>query len=184
VEKLEPNNAAKVTGMLLEMDQSEVIHLLESPDALKRKVAEAMEVLVKAASESGVSDQLGSLALNAWSRTVFFFFQRVNTLYIYVCEPMFYRAWRAVIVTGFLPKLLVYLAGLYVAGWEEFEDLRLLGFFWQYFFSVSFIIITVVIIYGISEELSWDFGRNFLISLFLWLLLLWWAHHPNLDMWF
>jgi polyadenylate-binding protein len=65
VEKLEPNNAAKVTGMLLEMDQSEVIHLLESPDALKRKVAEAMEVLVKAASESGVSDQLGSLALNA-----------------------------------------------------------------------------------------------------------------------
>lgn len=65
VEKLEPNNAAKVTGMLLEMDQSEVIHLLESPDALKQKVAEAMEVLVKAASESGVSDQLGSLTLNA-----------------------------------------------------------------------------------------------------------------------
>lgn len=65
MEKLEPSNAAKVTGMLLEMDQSEVIHLLESPDALKRKVAEAMEVLVKAASESGVGDQLGSLALNA-----------------------------------------------------------------------------------------------------------------------
>ncbi|KAG7942890.1 hypothetical protein I3843_15G010400 [Carya illinoinensis] len=62
VEKLESNNASKVTGMLLEMDQSEVIHLLESPDALKQKVAEAMEVLRKAASESGVSDQLGSLA--------------------------------------------------------------------------------------------------------------------------
>lgn len=36
---------AKVTGMLLEMDQTEVLHLLESPDALKAKVAEAMEVL-------------------------------------------------------------------------------------------------------------------------------------------
>ncbi|KAG6624170.1 polyadenylate-binding protein 3-like [Carya illinoinensis] len=64
VEQLEPNNAAKVTGMLLEMDKSEVIHLLESPDALKQKVAEAMEVLHKAASASGVGDQLGSLALN------------------------------------------------------------------------------------------------------------------------
>lgn len=65
VENLEPNHAAKVTGMLLEMDQSEVIHLLESPDALKQKVSEAMEVLHKAASESAVSDQLGSLVLNA-----------------------------------------------------------------------------------------------------------------------
>ena len=37
--------AAKVTGMLLEMDQTEVLHLLESPEALKSKVAEAMDVL-------------------------------------------------------------------------------------------------------------------------------------------
>ena len=42
VEQLEPDNAAKVTGMLLEMDQTEVLHLLESPEALKAKVAEAM----------------------------------------------------------------------------------------------------------------------------------------------
>lgn len=35
VEQLEPDNAAKVTGMLLEMDQTEVLHLLESPEALK-----------------------------------------------------------------------------------------------------------------------------------------------------
>ncbi|GMJ05597.1 POLY(A) BINDING PROTEIN 8, poly(A) binding protein 8 [Hibiscus trionum] len=45
VEQLEPEAAAKVTGMLLEMDQTEVLHLLESPEALKAKVAEAMEVL-------------------------------------------------------------------------------------------------------------------------------------------
>ncbi|KAG2319593.1 hypothetical protein Bca52824_012806 [Brassica carinata] len=38
-------SAAKVTGMLLEMDQTEVFHLLESPEALKDKVAEAMDVL-------------------------------------------------------------------------------------------------------------------------------------------
>ncbi|CAI9261327.1 unnamed protein product [Lactuca saligna] len=37
VDQLEPENAAKVTGMLLEMDQTEVLHLLESPDALKAK---------------------------------------------------------------------------------------------------------------------------------------------------
>ncbi|KAJ0668411.1 putative polyadenylate-binding protein/Hyperplastic disc protein [Helianthus annuus] len=41
VDQLEHEHAAKVTGMLLEMDQTEVLHLLESPDALKEKVAEA-----------------------------------------------------------------------------------------------------------------------------------------------
>ncbi|KAK8585008.1 hypothetical protein V6N13_138950 [Hibiscus sabdariffa] len=35
VERLECDSAAKVTGMLLEMDQTEVLHLLESPEALK-----------------------------------------------------------------------------------------------------------------------------------------------------
>ncbi|KAL8160639.1 hypothetical protein V2J09_002176 [Rumex salicifolius] len=45
VEQFEPEMTAKVTGMLLEMDQTEVLHLLESPDALKAKVSEAMEVL-------------------------------------------------------------------------------------------------------------------------------------------
>uniref|UniRef100_A0A0D9W6V6 PABP n=1 Tax=Leersia perrieri TaxID=77586 RepID=A0A0D9W6V6_9ORYZ len=36
VELLEHNHAAKVTGMLLEMDKTEVLHLLESPEALRR----------------------------------------------------------------------------------------------------------------------------------------------------
>eukprot|EP00494_Astrolonche_serrata_P020063 UN20280 len=45
VDQLEHDQAAKVTGMLLETDQTEVLHLLESPDALKAKVAEAVEVL-------------------------------------------------------------------------------------------------------------------------------------------
>lgn len=67
VEQLEPDNAAKVTGMLLEMDQTEVLHLLESPEALKAKVAEAMEVLRNVAQQQqagGVADQLTSLSLN------------------------------------------------------------------------------------------------------------------------
>jgi polyadenylate-binding protein len=66
VEQLEPDNAAKVTGMLLEMDQTEVLHLLESPEALKAKVAEAMDVLRNVAQQQagGAADQLSSLSLN------------------------------------------------------------------------------------------------------------------------
>jgi polyadenylate-binding protein len=66
VEQLEPENAAKVTGMLLEMDQTEVLHLLESPEALKAKVAEAMEVLrnVQQQQAGSAADQLASLSLN------------------------------------------------------------------------------------------------------------------------
>ncbi|KAK4757467.1 hypothetical protein SAY87_018768 [Trapa incisa] len=65
VEQLEPEAAAKVTGMLLEMDQTEVLHLLESPEALKAKVAEAMEVLRNVAQQQAgaAADQLGSLSL-------------------------------------------------------------------------------------------------------------------------
>ncbi|XWS62931.1 hypothetical protein CRYUN_Cryun06bG0052900 [Craigia yunnanensis] len=67
VDQLEPDAAAKVTGMLLEMDQTEVLHLLESPEALKAKVAEAMEVLRTVAQQQqtgGAADQLASLSLN------------------------------------------------------------------------------------------------------------------------
>ncbi|CAI9294573.1 unnamed protein product [Lactuca saligna] len=68
VEQLEPESAAKVTGMLLEMDQTEVLHLLESPEALKAKVAEAMEVLrnvsQQQAAAGGAASQLAGLSLN------------------------------------------------------------------------------------------------------------------------
>ncbi|XP_058081705.1 polyadenylate-binding protein 8-like isoform X3 [Magnolia sinica] len=72
VDQLEHDMAAKVTGMLLEMDQTEVLHLLESPDALKAKVAEAMEVLRNVAQQqqqqqqqaSAPTDQLSALSLN------------------------------------------------------------------------------------------------------------------------
>ncbi|XP_076949106.1 polyadenylate-binding protein 2-like [Bidens hawaiensis] len=64
VEQLEAESAAKVTGMLLEMDQTEVLHLLESPEALKAKVAEAMEVLKSVQQQGSPADQLAALSLN------------------------------------------------------------------------------------------------------------------------
>ncbi|ESQ47963.1 hypothetical protein EUTSA_v10021854mg [Eutrema salsugineum] len=52
VEQLEPDSAAKITGMLLEMGQTKVLHLLES------KVTEAMEILrsVKEQKSGGLDE--------------------------------------------------------------------------------------------------------------------------------
>jgi len=45
IQNIEPQLAGKITGMLLEMDNGELLNLLESPDALNAKVMEAMSVL-------------------------------------------------------------------------------------------------------------------------------------------
>ncbi|KAL5545985.1 hypothetical protein UlMin_005672 [Ulmus minor] len=45
VHKHKPELAGKITGMLLEMDNSELLLLLESPDSFNAKVEEAVEVL-------------------------------------------------------------------------------------------------------------------------------------------
>jgi len=41
----QPDLAGKITGMLLEMDNNELLHLLETPDAMNSKVNEALTVL-------------------------------------------------------------------------------------------------------------------------------------------
>ncbi|CAH8363581.1 unnamed protein product [Eruca vesicaria subsp. sativa] len=69
VDQIEHENAAKVTGMLLEMDQPEVLHLLESPEALNAKVSEALDVLRNVNQQSegksgSPSDLLASLTIN------------------------------------------------------------------------------------------------------------------------
>lgn len=56
VEQLEPDSAAKITGMILEMEQAEVLHLLESHDSLISKVIEAVEVLRTDQLSRGVAE--------------------------------------------------------------------------------------------------------------------------------
>ncbi|KAM9344156.1 embryonic polyadenylate-binding protein-like [Pholidichthys leucotaenia] len=45
IHALHPNLAGKITGMLLEIDNSELLHMLESPESLHSKVDEAIVVL-------------------------------------------------------------------------------------------------------------------------------------------
>merc|ERR1712064_125710 len=45
IAKMQPQLAGKITGMMLEMDNSELLILLESPAQMKEKVDEALRVL-------------------------------------------------------------------------------------------------------------------------------------------
>jgi polyadenylate-binding protein len=45
VHSIQPDLASKITGMLLEMENADILHLLESPDALNAKIKEAVTVL-------------------------------------------------------------------------------------------------------------------------------------------
>lgn len=51
IQQVEPQKAGKITGMLLEMDQTEILHLLDSREALLGKVNDALLVLQHAGSQ-------------------------------------------------------------------------------------------------------------------------------------
>jgi len=58
IKALAPQSAGKITGMLLEMDNGELLHLLENNSALKEKVEEATQVLSEwLAAENGAASQ-------------------------------------------------------------------------------------------------------------------------------
>lgn len=39
IQNMHPSLAGKITGMLLEIDNSELLHMLESPESLRSKVS-------------------------------------------------------------------------------------------------------------------------------------------------
>ncbi|XP_024986890.1 polyadenylate-binding protein 7-like [Cynara cardunculus var. scolymus] len=70
VNQFKPDLAAKITGMLLEMDNLEVLLLLESPEALASKVEEAVQVLELSNKTKVSSQQQESLHPNLLSAQV------------------------------------------------------------------------------------------------------------------
>ncbi|MEE6463415.1 hypothetical protein FKM82_005898 [Ascaphus truei] len=63
IQAMHPSLAGKITGMLLEIDNSELLHMLESPESLRSKVDEAVAVLqahqAKEAAQKVVNNATG-----------------------------------------------------------------------------------------------------------------------------
>lgn len=60
VQDYQPHLAGKITGMLLEIDNSELLHMLESRDLLRAKVEEAVQVLQAHQAKEAAATAVGA----------------------------------------------------------------------------------------------------------------------------
>ena len=60
----------KITGMLLELNNADIFHLLESPDALHKKVQEAIAVLEANQQKDSTTSELSAAARAPPTRSV------------------------------------------------------------------------------------------------------------------
>ncbi|KAI5092522.1 poly(A) binding protein, cytoplasmic 1a isoform X1, partial [Silurus meridionalis] len=65
IQNMHPTLAGKITGMLLEIDNSELLHMLESPESLRSKVDEAVAVLQAHQAKENAQKSVSSAAVPA-----------------------------------------------------------------------------------------------------------------------
>ncbi|XP_060918283.1 polyadenylate-binding protein 4 isoform X1 [Labrus mixtus] len=65
IQSMHANLAGKITGMLLEIDNSELLHMLESHESLRSKVEEAVAVLQAHQAKKDATQKVGGLATTA-----------------------------------------------------------------------------------------------------------------------
>ncbi|XP_034433044.1 polyadenylate-binding protein 4 isoform X1 [Hippoglossus hippoglossus] len=69
IQSMHANLAGKITGMLLEIDNSELLHMLESHESLRSKVEEAVAVLQAHQAKKDATQKVGTMATTAAAAT-------------------------------------------------------------------------------------------------------------------